>query len=73
MVCFAPQLYANPNLTKILGSLGEMTCAWFGVGVGIGANEKEERLKKLNEGKDEGKRGKEEGGSWKREKDEGET
>ena len=31
------------------------------VGVGIGANEKEERIKKQDEGKDERKRGKEEG------------
>ena len=35
-----------------------------GVGVrgGIGANEKEERVKKQNEGEDDRKRGKEEGG-----------
>ena len=31
------------------------------MGVGIGADEKEERIKKQNEGKDERKRGKEEG------------
>ena len=31
------------------------------MGVGIGANEKEERIKKQDEGKDERKRGKEEG------------
>ena len=31
------------------------------MGVGIGANEKEERIKKQNEGKDDRKRGKEEG------------
>ena len=38
--------------------MGQVACAWFGVGVGveIGASEKEERIKKGNEGKDEEKR-----------------